>query len=73
MRHCDARGLDLSALGERDLIVFDPRLHGCAEALDIKPKTVYARLSRAKEALRGALEADSRRALLQRSSGEVMP
>jgi RNA polymerase sigma factor (sigma-70 family) len=43
-----------------------------AEARDIKPKTVYARLTSATETLRGALEADSRMALGREGSHEAM-
>jgi RNA polymerase sigma-70 factor (ECF subfamily) len=71
-----SRGFQRLSVDHRAVLVLhyllDMAPEHVAEVLDIKPKTVYARLSRATESLRGALEADSRLALQQGRSRGVM-
>ena len=71
-----SRGFQRLSVDHRAVLVLryllDMTPEQVADTLDIKPKTVYARLSRATESLRGALEADSRLALHQSSPPGAM-
>jgi len=71
-----SRGFQRLSVDHRAVLVLhyllDMTPEHVAEVLDIRTKTVYARLSRATEALRGALEADSRPASLNESSSGAM-
>ena len=70
------RGFQRLTIDHRAVIVLryllDMTVEEVADTLDIPRKTVYSRLDRAVEAMRGAIEADSRPAKSAPSSQEVV-